>query len=180
MLFWSLLAWLPIAVWAWHVGRAFPPLATEPLLSHFGTHARFLVAVPLFILAEGLAHGLLTNLLPHFVRSGVVREQEIPRFRAALADIATLPDGSLPWIAILGIVFAVATISGVMHNAHEIEWPVADTTALYAAVKSMGTVPLGKASVAPLVLAAAVPMIGVFAIRVPVSDILRKLLMALL
>jgi len=40
----------------------------------------------------------------------------------------------------------------------------------------MRTVPLGKASVAPIVLAAAAPMIIVLAIQVPVKDILNMLM----
>ena len=66
-LFWSLFAWLPIALWAWYTGRALPPAVQEPLLAHLGIHVRFLVAVPLFIVAEGMAHGLTMRLLPYFV-----------------------------------------------------------------------------------------------------------------
>jgi len=51
-------------------------------------------------------------------------------------------------------------------NAPELG-PVADTTSLYEAVTRMRTVPLGKSSVAPLILAAALPMIVVLAIQVP-------------
>jgi hypothetical protein len=122
--FWSLFAWLPIAISALIAGRALPPLANEPLLAHFGIHVRFLVAVPLFILAEGLAHGLTTRLLPYFVHSGVVPERELPRFRKVIADIAHLRDAVMPWIAILAIVIAIATISGVLQDSHEVAWAV--------------------------------------------------------
>ena len=48
-LFWSLLAWLPIAAWAALTGRAIAGTAGEPLMAHFGIHVRFLVAIPLLI-----------------------------------------------------------------------------------------------------------------------------------
>ena len=64
-------------------------------------------------------------------------------------------------------------------NAPELG-PVADTTSLYEAVKRMRIVPLGKASIAPILLAAAIPMIAVFAIQVPVKGILKTLLKALI
>ena len=64
-------------------------------------------------------------------------------------------------------------------NAPELG-PVADTLALYEAVKNMRAVPLGKASVAPILLAAAAPMLVVLAIQVPVKDILRMLVKALI
>jgi hypothetical protein len=64
-------------------------------------------------------------------------------------------------------------------NAPELG-PVADTVSLYEAVKAMRVVPLGKASVAPILLAAAAPMLVVLAIEVPVKDILKMLMKALI
>ena len=58
--------------------------------------------------------------------------------------------------------------------------PVADTTSLYEAVTRMRTIPLGKSSVVPLVLAAGLPMIVVLAIQIPVKQILQMLLKTLI
>jgi hypothetical protein len=122
-LFWSLFAWLPIALWAWYTGRALPPaVVQEPLLGHFGIHVRFLVAVPLFILAEGMAHGLTMQLLPYFVQSGVVPEREMARFREVLAGITKLRDTAMPWIAILAFVVAALTITDIVREPHEAAW----------------------------------------------------------
>jgi hypothetical protein len=120
--FWSLLAWAPIALWAWFTGRAVGAESNEPLLAHFGVHVRFLVAVPLLILAEGLAHSLTSKLLPQFVRSGLVPEGALPRFREALAGIARLRDATLPGIAIVALALALATIPEIGHRAHELDW----------------------------------------------------------
>jgi hypothetical protein len=120
--FWSLLAWLPIVLWALYVGRALPGVAGEPLLAHFGVHARFLVAVPLLILAEGPVHALTTRLLPQFVHSGVVPPAGVEPFRAAIAATARLRDATLPWAVMLGIVVAFASTSEMVHRSHEIEW----------------------------------------------------------
>ena len=123
-LFWSLFAWLPIALWAWSTGRALPPGGGEPLLAHFGIHVRFLVAVPLLIFAEAPVHGLFRGLLPYFARSKLMPETELPRFRAALTDIARLRNATLPWVAILAVMIAVITFSDVLHDSHEIAWAV--------------------------------------------------------
>jgi hypothetical protein len=120
--FWSLLAWLPIVLWALYVGRAMPGVPGEPLLAHFGVHARFLVAVPLLILAEGPVHALTTRLLAHFVHSGVVPPATVGQFRAAIAATVRLRDATLPWVAMLGVVVAFASTSEVVHHSHEIEW----------------------------------------------------------
>jgi len=120
--FWSMLGWLPVVLWGWYVGRVLPGGAAEPLLAHFGIHARLLVAVPLLILAEGPANALTARLLPQLVRSGIVPPSEVPAYRAALAGIARLRDATLPWIVIVGIVLAFASASEVLHRAHEVEW----------------------------------------------------------
>jgi hypothetical protein len=123
-LFWALFAWLPIALWAFYTGRALPPAAPEPLLAHFGIHVRFLVAVPLLILAEGMAHGLTMQLLPYFVQSGVVPEREVPRFREVLAGIEKLRDTMMPWIAILAFVVAALTVTDIVREPHEAAWAI--------------------------------------------------------
>lgn len=122
--FWSLAAWLPIALWAVYAGRAVPGESAEPLLAHFGIHARFLVAVPLLILAEGPAHALASWLLPYFVQSGVVPQGELARFRAAIAATAKLRDATLPWAVMVGAVLVFATTSEIVRHSHEIDWAV--------------------------------------------------------
>jgi len=122
--FWSLFAWLPIAVWACYTGRALPQAGNEPLLAHFGIHVRFLIAVPLLIFAEAPVQGVFMRLLPYFVRSGVTPESELPRFRAALTDVAKLRNATFPWMAILAVVIAVITVSDVVQHSHEIIWAV--------------------------------------------------------
>jgi hypothetical protein len=51
---------------------------------------------------------------------------------------------------------------------------------LYDAVKSMRSVPLGKNSVLPVALAAALPIIAVLALQLPVKQLLLTLLKAVL
>jgi hypothetical protein len=121
-IFWALLAWLPIAVWAWYAGRAVPPLAAEPLLAHFGVQVRCLVAIPLLILGEGQAHRLTLRLLPHFVRSGLVPESELPAFRDALASAIKLRNATIPWLLMLGAVLALNTAAEVIARSHEVTW----------------------------------------------------------
>lgn len=120
--FWALVAWLPVAVWAYWTGRVLPPVAGEPLLAHFGVHARCLVAIPLLVLAEGQAHRTTLQLLPHFVSSGLIPEPERPAFRAALAAAGTLRDATLPWLVMLGAVLSLNTAAEVVQRSHEVTW----------------------------------------------------------
>jgi hypothetical protein len=116
----ALLSWLPLAVWALLSGHALPSGAGEPLLRHYGVQVRCLVAVPLFVLAEGVAHGLTTRLLPHFVRSGLVVEAQRLRFREILLGVAKLRDRTLPWILILGLVVTGQALGA--GGSHELIW----------------------------------------------------------
>jgi hypothetical protein len=54
--------------------------------------------------------------------------------------------------------------------------PVADAVALYEAVANMRPVPIGKAAVMAVALPAAIPMLALFSIEVPIKDLLLKIL----
>jgi hypothetical protein len=123
-IFWSMLAWLPIAAWAALNGLALPDETGESLLSHFSIHVRFLVAIPLLILAQGFAHAIMRQLLPYFASSGIVPRAEQEKFRVALVATARLRDAALPWVAIAGIVLAAALAGESLTHAHEIDWAV--------------------------------------------------------
>jgi hypothetical protein len=121
-LFWSMLGWLPVALWAVYVNRALPGALNEPLLSHFGVHARLLVAVPLLIFAEGPASALIARLLRHFVESGIVPPAQRAAFDDAVRRVARLRDATLPWIAIAAIVLAVQLVADTVFQPHEVDW----------------------------------------------------------
>jgi hypothetical protein len=120
-LLFALVAWLPIAIWALVRNRVLPGgVVEEPLLQHFGVHVRCLLGIPLLVIAEGVAHGTTTRLLPHFVVSGLVKEADVPRFREILRGVARLRDRTLPWITIVGVVLAWQAVRPT--ETHELLW----------------------------------------------------------
>ena len=68
----AVITWLPIAIWAMLSGGTFPGMAREPLLQHFSVHVQCLVAIPLLIVGEVVAHIIVRRLVPQFVRSGLI------------------------------------------------------------------------------------------------------------
>jgi hypothetical protein len=118
----ALVTWLPLFVWGLLVNRALPGSAGEPMLSHFGIHVRCLVAIPLMVIAEGVAHGVTTRLMPQFLNAGLVTGAERERFREVLAGIAKLRDATLPWVIVAGMVLAVTLVAPSPSANHELVW----------------------------------------------------------
>jgi hypothetical protein len=129
--FFTLLAFLPLAAWALWAGRAVPGsagaagaagAAGEPLLEPFGVLVRCLIAIPVLVFAQGLAHRTTTRLLPWFVRSGVVPAGKVPQFRAVVHGLTRLRNASWPWIVMVGLVIAWTALGPVAQNSDELAW----------------------------------------------------------
>ena len=123
-LFWAVVTWLPTALWAAAMGRAFPGAVAEPLLQHFAVHVVCLVAIPLLIVAEGVAQGVGMRLIPHFVRSGLVAGAARERFVTIVRDVVSLRDSWYPWVVVVGIVAAWTIASPAAWETHEVVWAV--------------------------------------------------------
>jgi hypothetical protein len=123
--FFALLTWLPIVVWAVYTKRILPGTVDEPLLRHFGVHVRFLLAVPLLILGEGMMHKLSTTLIPYFLTSGLVQAAQRQDFVKIIGDITRLRNRTLPWVIIVALVVAAAVLEPTTAGSelgHEINW----------------------------------------------------------
>jgi hypothetical protein len=122
-----MLTWLPIIVWAALESRLLDRAVGEPLLAHYGVHVRCLVAIPLLILAEGMALRIVRIIVSQFLENGLVIESQRERFTQIIKDTTHLRDASFPWV----IVFAITLlwIVGVPESLHEHElsWATLDT-----------------------------------------------------
>ncbi|AKM31174.1 hypothetical protein AB870_15180 [Pandoraea faecigallinarum] len=116
-------SWLPLAIWALVTGRAFSHgNPDDTLVAHFGIHARCLIAIPLMVVAEGVAQKLMPPLFRYFVESGIVTPETLPGFRDRLAAMARLRDRTLPWVVILAATMAWSTVGAVVERAEEMAW----------------------------------------------------------
>ena len=118
----SLLTWLPIVAWAALNGRALAGTVSEPLLQHFGIHARFLLALPLLIVGEGSMHGMTTRLIPYFHTSGLIRKEQREAFREILQGMVQLRNSSFPWIVIAALIVAWIGLQPPSQDNHELVW----------------------------------------------------------
>jgi len=122
--FYALLTWLPIAIWALIRGRFVEAATGEPLLQHYGIHVRCLVVIPLLILGEASLHKAALRYVPQFIGSGLVDEVTRPRLEAALRAMRQWREASLPWVFVLGAALALSLVDRPQIRADAMSWAV--------------------------------------------------------
>lgn len=121
------LAWLPLVVYAFWQQRLLPGGAVpEPLLEHFGIHARYLIALPLLIVAEATTRATFRELLPNFVSGGLLAGDALAAFRAILERASRLRHSRAALAVLVALVFGASWI-GWRNSAdfHELVWDTA-------------------------------------------------------
>ena len=103
----SLLAWLPLALLAGFEGRLLPGTATVPFLLDVEVHVRYLLAVPLMVVAELVVHQRMRAVLQQFLGRKLVPEAVRAQFDAAVASVARLRNSVLAEILIIAFVYGV-------------------------------------------------------------------------
>ncbi|HEY6639417.1 MAG TPA: hypothetical protein VIY67_01660 [Nitrospiraceae bacterium] len=122
-LIFALVTWLPIAIWALYWRRAFPGVVGEPLLQHFGVHARCLVAIPLLVVAELVGDMVSSHIVPYFVKSGLVQDDMKSQFVHILRSAERLRDGWYAWVSMLVIMLLMVLIGDKdATHLHELNW----------------------------------------------------------
>jgi hypothetical protein len=109
-----LVAWVPLVVLAQVQNLA---IGSGPgsLLEDFAAYARFLVAVPLLVLAEAQASYWLHRVLEHFIAARLIAPEQDARFQELLASTRRLLGSRL-------VLVAVVVLSYVLTLASAREW----------------------------------------------------------
>ena len=102
-----LLIWPPLLVLSIVEGHAWGGGVSLPFLHDIETHLRLLVAVPLLILAEILAHRVLPEIVRQFEENGLIRDEARPRFDAAIASALRLRNSVVAELLLIALVYAV-------------------------------------------------------------------------
>ena len=88
--------WLPLAILASFQHVALGPTQPRSFLKDFGMYARFLVALPIFLVTPTKCRQTFQQIAQHFWSSGLVREADRERFLAILTSTMRL---RYVWIA---------------------------------------------------------------------------------
>ncbi|CAM3976043.1 DUF2868 domain-containing protein [Bordetella tumbae] len=130
-LVYALVAWLPLVIASWLAGTVVESAGiAEPLLGHIGIHARCLIAIPLLVLAEGLAQQMIPLFMREFRRTELIGDGQRERFEKVLVDVIRLRNRAFPWVIIVGLVSTWTAAFFLTPNRDEIEWAGANSRSL--------------------------------------------------
>ncbi len=103
----SLLAWLPLLVLCAVEGNVWSSSVAVPFLKDVEVHARFLLALPLLIIAEFAVHRRIRPLPQQFLDRRLIPDGARPRFDAAIASAIRLRNSKLAEVLLLAFVYGV-------------------------------------------------------------------------
>ena len=106
----ALIAWLPLLVLSALQGQMLRGSAAVPFLLDVELHIRFLVALPLLIIAELIVHRRMRPLLQQFLNRNLIPENAMPRFEAAVASAFRLRNSVLAEVLLIAFVYGVGIL----------------------------------------------------------------------
>jgi len=106
----SLFAWLPLLGLAVLDGQALGGRAAVPFLLDVDVHVRFLVALPLLIVAELVVHQRLRFVVTQFLERHLIPESARARFEAAIASALRLRNSVLAEVLLIALVYGVGVL----------------------------------------------------------------------
>jgi hypothetical protein len=106
----ALVAWLPLLILSALGGRAWGDAIGVPFLQDVEVHVRFLVALPLLILAELVVHQRMRPVMRQFLERGLIADASRARFDAALPSALRLRNSVVAEVLLIALVYAVGVL----------------------------------------------------------------------
>jgi len=119
-LYLAALTWVPLFILCLVEGLAFGGVKV-PFFYDIGAHARFLLAVPILVLADIPIGTRLRQAVTHFIAAHLVREDEKAKFGDALLDALRLRDSHLAELTVLVLAY-VATYNAIEDSIQGDSW----------------------------------------------------------
>jgi hypothetical protein len=117
-----LVTWVPLLILSALQGYAAGHLVPVPFLRDFGVHARFLLAVPILLLAETILGPRLANAASHFVDSGLVVKEDFANFSSAIDRGLRWRDSTAAEVVLIFIAYISTTIGLATTSIHVSTW----------------------------------------------------------
>jgi hypothetical protein len=118
----ALVTWLPLLVLSFLQGTAFGNEVPVSFCRDFSAYTRFLLAVPLLLLAETVIGPRIAEAAGHFITSGVVERSDFRQFDEAVVRGLRLRDSVLAEIIIAILAYIVSITSFIATAVHVSTW----------------------------------------------------------
>jgi hypothetical protein len=102
--------WLPLLLFSTWDGHVVGNSVTVPFLRDIETHIRFLIVVPLLLIAELVVHLRLRPIARSFLDRDLIPEADLPRFDAILRSAFRLRNSVLAEVLLLVAVYVVGVM----------------------------------------------------------------------
>ena len=102
--------WLPLVLLALAAGHAVGSRVAIPLIEDPVVYTRFLLVLPLLVVAELVVDASLGVQVRYFLSSGIVAESSRTRFEGALAEVTRIRDAVVPECVILGLALVIVLV----------------------------------------------------------------------
>ncbi len=106
----SLFAWLPLFILSTLDGRAWGDAVRVPFLNDIEVHVRFLLALPLLIVAELVVHQRMRPVVRQFLERGLIEDASRARFDAAVASALRLRNSVTAEVLLIAFVYLVGVL----------------------------------------------------------------------
>ncbi|TAK62711.1 hypothetical protein [Methylobacter sp.] len=103
----SLFTWLPLLLLSLLPGEPTGNAIKVPFLYDIEVHIRFLLALPLMLLAELVVHNQLRPLIRQFVERGIVVSEGLPQFEAIIGSALRLRNSVMMEVLLIALVLTV-------------------------------------------------------------------------
>lgn len=106
----TLLAWLPLLLLSIFEGHVLTGSVAVPFLMDFEVHLRFLVALPLLIVAELVVHRRMHSVVQQFKERNLIPENAIARFEAVITSALRLRNSTLVEVLLIAFVYGIGVL----------------------------------------------------------------------
>ncbi len=106
----TLLVWLPLLALSALEGRMLGEPATVPFLLDLEVHTKFLVVVPLLIVAEIVVHRRMRPVVRQFLERQLIPEKAMTRFEATITSAFRLRNSVLAEVLLISFVYTVGIL----------------------------------------------------------------------
>jgi hypothetical protein len=132
------ITWLPLLILSAGAGTAWWGSVTMPFLFNAEVHARFLVALPLLVVAELSVHLRMRHIVTRFVERGLIPAGDMPRVAAAVDAALRLRNSLAVELLLIALIFVVGIPMRSYLAVEASTWAAVSTGAGPAALSAAG------------------------------------------